>query len=320
MIKIRLYPSLIIILSLSFLFVLSSCDFGPKPDKSIEMTIELDKYVNSDQEFDSIMKVLNNRLKKITADFLVSKISDEKQIKVEAKTHQEVERFKRYILSTGTLGFYETYTLDEMTPFITEVNELLKDTMAVEEKDPLFDLLVKDGVNQLGGPVLFYVQEKDTALVRTYISSQTVKPVLKINKRIKFLWGIKENEKNGYPLYAVKKTASGKPILSGAVIESASQSYDFSNNPVVSLQMNEVGARIWERMTGKASEERSHIAIVVNNEVYSAPGVSSGPIKGGRSEISGNFTVEEAQDFANILVSGVIPKMSLVRFEVKKIE
>ena len=73
------------------------------------------------------------------------------------------------------------------------------------------------------------------------------------------------------------------------------------------MQMNSKGAKIWEEMTGKAYSSRSQIAIVLDNVVYSAPGVTSGPISGGRSEISGAFTINEAIDLANVLRAGKLP-------------
>src|SRR5665811_916383 len=73
------------------------------------------------------------------------------------------------------------------------------------------------------------------------------------------------------------------------------------------MQMNGKGAKIWEEMTGKAYSEQSNIAIVLDNIVYSAPGVTTGPISGGRSEITGNFGITEGQDLANVLRAGKLP-------------
>jgi SecD/SecF fusion protein len=73
------------------------------------------------------------------------------------------------------------------------------------------------------------------------------------------------------------------------------------------MQMDSRGARIWENMTGKAFKEASNIAIVLDDIVYSAPGVSSGAISGGRSEITGNFTLNEGIDLANVLRAGKLP-------------
>jgi SecD/SecF fusion protein len=69
------------------------------------------------------------------------------------------------------------------------------------------------------------------------------------------------------------------------------------------MQMNARGARVWEKMTGEAYNNQSQIAIVLDDIVYSAPGVTSGPIAGGRSQISGDFNITEGQDLANVLKS-----------------
>ena len=95
--------------------------------------------------------------------------------------------------------------------------------------------------------------------------------------------------------------------LSGGVVVDALQTFDQVGNPAVSMQMDSRGARIWENMTGKAFKDASNIAIVLDNVVYSAPGVSSGAIAGGRSEITGNFTLNEAIDLANVLRAGKLP-------------
>ena len=73
------------------------------------------------------------------------------------------------------------------------------------------------------------------------------------------------------------------------------------------MQMNGKGARQWEEMTGVAYQEKGNIAIVLDDIVYSAPGVSKGPISGGRSEISGQFSLNEAIDLANVLRAGKLP-------------
>ncbi len=95
--------------------------------------------------------------------------------------------------------------------------------------------------------------------------------------------------------------------MSGSVLVDASDSFDQMGKPSVTMQMNGAGARIWEELTGRAYTQQSNIAIVLDNIVYSAPGVSSGPIAGGRSEISGVFSVEETKDLANVLRAGKLP-------------
>ena len=87
----------------------------------------------------------------------------------------------------------------------------------------------------------------------------------------------------------------------------ATDTFDQIGNPAVSMQMNGNGSRKWEQITGAVSQQGNAIAIVLDNIVYSAPGVSKGAITGGRSEISGNFSIEETKDLANILRAGKLP-------------
>jgi SecD/SecF fusion protein len=108
-------------------------------------------------------------------------------------------------------------------------------------------------------------------------------------------------------LYAIQSNRDNQPPLSGSVVVDATQSYDQVGSPAVSMQMNGKGARKWEEMTGNAYRDKSNIAIVLDEIVYSAPGVSKGAISGGRSEISGEFTLNEAIDLANVLRAGKLP-------------
>ena len=112
---------------------------------------------------------------------------------------------------------------------------------------------------------------------------------------------------NVVDLYAIQSNRDNKPPLSGSVVVDASQSYDQVGAAAVSMQMNGKGARKWEEMTGNAYKDKSNIAIVLDDIVYSAPGVSRGAISGGRSEISGQFTLNEAIDLANVLRAGKLP-------------
>ena len=97
------------------------------------------------------------------------------------------------------------------------------------------------------------------------------------------------------------------PPLSGGVVVDASQSYDATNNPAVSMQMNSQGAKVWETLTERAYTQQTNIAIVLDDIVYSAPGVTRGAISGGRSEITGDFDLNEAIDLANVLRAGKLP-------------
>src|SRR5690606_32002565 len=124
---------------------------------------------------------------------------------------------------------------------------------------------------------------------------------------VEFAWGIASKDSQALDLYALKGNRVSQPNMSGDVITAAQQTYDMADRPAVSMQMNNRGAKIWEELTGKAFREGGNIAIVLDNVVYSAPGVSKGAITGGNSEISGDFTLNEANDLANVLRAGKLP-------------
>ena len=116
-----------------------------------------------------------------------------------------------------------------------------------------------------------------------------------------------KKESQTFELYALKGNKDNVAPLSGGVIVDARDTFDQLGKPAVSMQMNGQGAKTWEELTGKAYTDKGFIAIVLDNVVYSAPGVSTGPIAGGRSEISGNFDVAETKDLANVLRAGKLP-------------
>ncbi|NJL75097.1 MAG: hypothetical protein HC892_08750 [Saprospiraceae bacterium] len=111
-----------------------------------------------------------------------------------------------------------------------------------------------------------------------------------------------------YELYAVKIPTDRKAPLEGDVVTNADASPDPNTGEMqVSLTMNQEGSKTWANMTTRAAQNGNReIAIVLDNEVVSAPRVN-GPITGGRSQISGNFTTQEAQDLATVLEVGKLP-------------
>ena len=182
---------------------------------------------------------------------------------------------------------------------------------AVEEykkNNPLF-VVLNPSVNQAGqayrGPVVGTVHYTDTAKVSAMLNSQVAKSVLP--RDLKFAWTVKaiDEADSFYQLVALKSQTSGRPSLEGDVITDAradfGQTSAYAN---VSMTMNAEGARDWQRITrdniGKS------IAIVLDGYVYSFPTVQN-EIAGGNSQITGNFTVEEAKDLANTLNSGKMP-------------
>jgi SecD/SecF fusion protein len=188
----------------------------------------------------------------------------------------------------------------------------VKDSLANDNKsNPILSKMVSLGSQ--GGPVIATFRLKDTADINSYLRNPQIKSLLPNELRFaKFMWGLPESnpQLNGEEvtaLYAIKSEKDGLPPLGGSVVVDARQEFDNMSRVVVSMQMNGQGAKVWEQMTGDAYQNQSQIAIVLDNIVYSAPGVTSGPIAGGRSQISGNFTVPQGQDLANVLRAGKLP-------------
>lgn len=160
-------------------------------------------------------------------------------------------------------------------------------------------------------PVVFYATEADTAAVNRMIAEGV--RAGKVNAReVKYLWSVKPVEENSnvYELYAIKiedfdrNTNLPKAKLDGSVITDARQDFSNTEGNEISMSMNSEGAHAWKNIThdnvGKC------VAIVLDDQVYSAPRVN-GEIAGGRSSITGNFTLDEAKDLANVLKSGKLP-------------
>ncbi|MFD3000228.1 protein translocase subunit SecDF [Pontibacter toksunensis] len=147
---------------------------------------------------------------------------------------------------------------------------------------------------------------RDTAKINDIFNSTEVRGIFPPN--MKFLWGVKpiagDNNQQFVEFYAIKKGRGGEAPLTGEAVNDARQDFDQTGRPEISMTMNPTGAKKWARLTGENVGRQ--VAIVLDDYVYSAP-VVQGEITGGSSSISGNFTVEEAQDLANILKAGKMP-------------
>lgn len=292
-----------------------------------------------DESITSAFEVLRKRIDKFgVTQPNIQRLGNSGRILVELPGAKDVERVKVLLQSTAQLEFWDVYKGQELFPFLGQANEKLK-TLVGEEKaeaqtdstevsdddsiddllenaeeeetaeqgeNPIFDLIQATG--QQGGPVIASFQIKDTATVGKYLRMPQVKALLPAEQRyVKFVWGKPMRDSELVDLYALKGNKTGEPDLSGSVITDATQTYDQLGRIVVSMNMNGKGAKKWEEMTTKAYQQGSQIAIVLDDVVYSAPGLSSGPISGGRSQISGDFTVAEGKDLANVLRAGKLP-------------
>ena len=157
------------------------------------------------------------------------------------------------------------------------------------------------------GCVVGFAHKRDMDAISELLATPEAKEILPSDLQLK--WGVKgigEGEgSDWYELYAIRVTErNGRAPLEGDVITDAKDEFDQNGRPCVSMQMNVDGARRWAALT-KANLQRS-VAIVLDNNVYSAPNVET-EITGGNSKITGNFTAEDTRDLANVLKSGKMP-------------
>ena len=294
-----------------------------------------------DESIASAFEVLRNRIDGFgVTSPNIQRLGNSGRILIELPGARDRERVVDIITKTAQLQFWETYTTQDLAGYLLQVNQRLieaqktdteaEDTEATEaeEAQDSTSSLIDDLTNQIesdsttvdaenanplgiqslgqGGPVIGYFTAKDKAEVLKKLDAN--RDLLPAEQRYaRFAWGIPQKDSELVELYALKSNRDNEPELSGAVITDARQDYDQFNRPAVSMQMNAKGAKIWEAMTKVAYETRGNIAIVLDNIVYSAPGVSTGPISGGNSQISGSFTLEEATDLANVLRAGKLP-------------
>ena len=297
-----------------------------------------------DESVTSAFEVLRERIDKFgVTQPNIQRLGDSGRILIELPGAKDISRIQNLLQSTAQLEFWDVYRANEFSDYLVNADAIVAENIKSETEksedaqvegeeqeetktDDLESLLSSEDeetedfsksnpllslvqtVGQPQGPVIAYFAIKDTAKVNSYLSMPQVKSQLPTDKKYaKFVWGKPAQDSEIIELYALKGNRNNEPQLSGAVVTDAQQTYDQVGRLAVSMQMDGRGAKIWEDMTGKASSQGSQIAIVLDNIVYSAPGVSSGPITGGRSEITGEFSIEEAQDLANVLRAGKLP-------------
>lgn len=299
-----------------------------------------------DEAMVSAFEVLRKRIDKfgVTQPNL-QRLGNSGRILVELPGAKDIERTKALITQTAQLEFWDVFKAEQVQPFLitadatlkgmispeteeevtdsTDVeNEAIEDILGGEEVDeqadpakenPLMSKFVDFG--RQGGPVVATALATDTEMISQYLATPQIRAQLPNDLRyVKFAWGVEREVETVdgetmvfQDLYAIKGNRDMVPPLSGGVVVDAAQSYDPAGRVDVTMQMNGKGAKIWEDMTGAAYTNGSQIAIVLDDVVYSAPGVTSGAIAGGRSSITGDFTINEGQDLANVLRAGKLP-------------
>jgi SecD/SecF fusion protein len=199
----------------------------------------------------------------------------------------------------GTAEDLDTVPDGDLEAQLAGADSTALDSLANSQLSPLYSLLKSPP--QYG---LVYDVE-DTGRINRILRRSDVQSLLPSD--LDFVWEVTprvQDDLELLQLYAVKRGRGGKAPLTGEVITQARQDYDQNSRPAISMQMNAEGARLWRRLT--AANVNRQVAIVLDRRVYSAPVVNE-EIPSGNSSISGNFTIDEARDLANILEAGALP-------------
>ncbi len=297
-----------------------------------------------EESIKSAFEVLRNRIDKFgVTQPNIQRLDNQSRILIELPGATDIERVRFQLESTAQLEFYKTIFAAEAAPYLVQVNSILQDLVAPAEEEetvanvdttettddsieellasdedsispaaqnnPLFERFSFNPVIQQYGqaPVIGYAQVKDTAVINSYLTKPEVVRARPQNLRYaKFRWGITEGESNVVPLYALQSDRGGNPAMDGDVVQDSRQQYTQMGKPSVGIDFEGQGPTQWAELTGDVAADGSAIAIVLDGTVYSAA-TAKQEIKGGGTEISGSFTVTEAQDLANVLKAGKLP-------------
>ena len=221
----------------------------------------------------------------------------------------EEEDLEPEILRIDTI--YQKDSLGNDLPEIASIDTVT--SSANINQGPLFDLLTLNSTGSYGLAVMGVAEGNKRDQIDEYLSNPEIQELFPNDMVLR--WSkdpLKDPETNEvtdlYELYGIKMERGGTAPLTGDHVSDASQQLDqMSNEVTVSLAMDQTGTRIWGRLTTAAAQDNNReIAIVLDNEVVSAPRVIN-PITSGDSQITGNFSIQEAKDLANILQIGKLP-------------
>jgi len=290
---------------------------------------------------DRSFNILRTRIDRFgTSQPNIQRIAGSGRIQIELPGADNQERVRNLLQGVAKLQFWEVLEINEYGGAIEEINKAwvadqknapsltdstASDTTATDSlsaEDSLRNALEKqleqiDPLNPQAdiSPLISFRKAdygliydvRDTVVINRILKNERYKAFLP--KDLKLLWGVKPTKADDgteiLELYAIKlKKGTDQAPLEGDVVTDARQTLDQTSQPAVSMQMNADGARKWRNLTAENVGRR--IAVVLDDYVYTAP-VVNGEIPNGQSEISGNFTLLEAQDLANILKSGSLP-------------
>ncbi len=263
---------------------------------------ELDNNINAAQK--ALSDYLKGTPDTLSKDTSVKQSTDTSKANTAAATNQ---------VDTNAIGNFNNVQPSKTTAKTGVNPKATTDSNEIKRKEYPLQSIVQfippqqgqDGKMQYSS-ALGYVSTNDTGTLNSYLNLDFVKNKFPAN--LVFMYGKPEQkelaDKNILALYAIKTLDNGQAKLDGSHVSRASQQYDERGAPSINMDMDAEGTRIWAKMT--ADNVNKPIAIALDNYVYSAPNVIH-PIPSGNSEITGNFTVQTAQDLANILQSGKLP-------------
>ena len=280
--------------------------------------------------------VVRNRLEKYGInDYRLERIDNQPRLELVTPRPDDRDRLLRMLMATGNIEFWETYKAEEVVSYLSalmddylpgtavtpyddstavsersslqELTEL--DSLATTEQDTEAATLPKLMLISSGNAAIGWANKIDTVAINRMLQSDAARRILPSSLRL--LWASKGETRSDVPgewfyLYAINTNNSPIPQLDGSFITSVKAEYDQMSRPCLTMQMSTEGTRLWAYMTRKNAVENRAIAIVIDNEVMSAP-VVHGEITGGSSQITGNFTAEEVKDMANVLNAGHLP-------------
>ncbi len=237
----------------------------------------------------------------------IQRVTNSNRILVELPGVKDPERVEKLLEGAASLEFWTTYSGNADAKDLGVILQALSGAeIAVNRLGENASLLALLDTSRAGGAVVGAVSEADVETVKEYLALPEVKNCFPSD--VRFMWSVKgdKNHEGKYLLYAISVLRNdGRAPLTGAAVVDARANYSEQGATAkVSMTMNSDGMSEWAQLTG--ANVGKCVAIVLDGYVYSAPVVNQ-KIEGGNSEISGDFTIQEAEDLANILKSGKVP-------------
>lgn len=253
----------------------------------------VDKGNISELDKKATIDVIKKRLSKFSSNVEVN-LNTKNEIVVKLNSGFDIENLNIVVENQGKLDFWPCISKDKMVALILDIDRVAANDSVSK---PLSSLVQQ--IDYSGTPVF---SVSDTIKIQEFLKDAKVQMLfIEEYKDLKFLYGL---PKDGYlEFYALESNSTGRAPVNETHLVDVKQVYDQIDRPAIGIKMSEYGGHKWYKMTNYAYINQTRIAIALNDVVYSAPSVSSGPISGGLCEISGDFTVEQAKDLSNVLSS-----------------